>query len=74
MILRRFHFLLLLLASPLFLRSTCAVFLLYDLYSFLIKFLSPDFATPVSMQIPFSLPRIAMFGLLLEMVLSVCTR
>ena len=38
-----------------------------------ITFLSPKTATSTSMHVPFSLPRIMMSGLLLGMVLSVCT-
>ena len=42
--------------------------------SFLITFLSPEIATSINIHVPFSLSRIIMSGLLLEIVLSVCTR
>jgi len=41
--------------------------------SFLITFLSPEIATSVNMHVPFSLSQIIMSGLLLGIVLSVCT-
>ena len=41
--------------------------------SFLITFLSPVFATSINIHVPFSLSRIVMSGLLLGIVLSVCT-
>jgi len=41
--------------------------------SFLITFLSPEIATSINMDVPFSLSRIIMSGLLLGIVLSVCT-
>ena len=41
--------------------------------SFFITFLSSEVATSVGMHVPFSLSRIMMFGLLLGMVLSVCS-
>ena len=41
--------------------------------SFLITFLSPEIATSVNIHGPFSLSRIIMSGLLLAIVLSVCT-
>jgi hypothetical protein len=41
--------------------------------SFLITFLSPEIATSINMHVHLSLPRIMMSGLLLGMVLSVCT-
>ena len=41
--------------------------------SFLIIFLSPGIATSINMHVPFSLSRIIMSGLLLGIVLSVCT-
>jgi hypothetical protein len=41
--------------------------------SFWITFLFPGIATSINIHIPFSLSRIAMSGLLLRMVLSVCT-
>ena len=41
--------------------------------SFLITFLSPEIATSINMHVPFSLSRIIMSGLLLGIVLSVCT-
>jgi len=41
--------------------------------SFLITFLSPEIATSINLHVPFSLPRIIMSGLLLGIVLSVCT-
>ena len=40
--------------------------------SFLIIFMSPEMATSVNVHVPFSLSQIIMFGLLLELVLSVC--
>ena len=39
---------------------------------FLITFLSPEIATSINIHVPFSLSRIIMSGLLLEIVLSVC--
>ena len=71
----------LLLVSPLFLHSTyAAVFLLWGLHIlkssrllFLITFLSPGIATSINMHVLFSLSRIIMSGLLLGIVLSVCT-
>jgi hypothetical protein len=39
----------------------------------LITFLSPEIATSINMYVPFSLSRIIMSGLLLGMVLLVCT-
>jgi len=41
--------------------------------SFLITFLSPEIATSINIHVPFSLSRIIMSGLLLEIILSVCT-
>ena len=41
--------------------------------SFLITFLSPEIATFINIHVPFSLSRIVMSGLLLRIVLSVCT-
>ena len=41
--------------------------------SFLITFLSHEIATSINIHVPFSLSRIMMSGLLLGMVLSVCT-
>jgi hypothetical protein len=41
--------------------------------SYLIKFLSPGIATSINMHALFSLSRIIMSGLLLGIVLSVCT-
>jgi len=41
--------------------------------SFLITFLSHEIATSINIHIPFSLSQIIMSGLLLGMVLSVCT-
>ena len=41
--------------------------------SFLITFLSPAFATSINIHVPFSLSRIIMSGMLLGIVLSVCT-
>ena len=41
--------------------------------SFLITFLSPEIATSINIFVPFSLSRIIMSGLLLGIVLSVCT-
>ena len=41
--------------------------------SFLITFLSPEIATSINIHVPFSLSRIIMSGLLLGIVLSVCT-
>ena len=41
--------------------------------SFLITYLSPEIATSINIHVPVSLSRIIMSGLLLEMVLSVCT-
>ena len=41
--------------------------------SFLIIFLSPEIATSINIDVPFSLSRIIMSGLLLGIVLSVCT-
>jgi hypothetical protein len=41
--------------------------------SFLITFLSPEIATSTNMHVSFPLPRIIMSGLLLRIVLSVCT-
>jgi hypothetical protein len=41
--------------------------------SFLITFLSPEIATPVNIRVAFSLSWIMMSGLLLELVLLVCT-
>jgi len=41
--------------------------------SFLITFLSPGIATSINMHVPFSLSRIIMSGLLLGIVLSICT-
>ena len=41
--------------------------------SFLITFLSPKIATSINLHVPFSLSQIIMYGLLLWMVLSVCT-
>ena len=41
--------------------------------SFLITFLSPEIATSINIDVPFSLSRIIMSGLLLGIVLSVCT-
>ena len=79
-ILRWFQLPPLLLVSLLLLHSICAQFLLQGLYvleifsvSFLITFLSPEFATYINIHVPFLLSWIMMFGLLLGMVLSVCT-
>ena len=41
--------------------------------SFLITFLSPEIATSIDIHVPFSLSRIIISGLLLGIVLSVCT-
>ena len=41
--------------------------------SFLITFLSPEIATSINIHVPFSLSRFVTSGLLLGMVLSVCT-
>ena len=41
--------------------------------SFLITFLSPEIATSINIHVPFPLSRIIMSGLLLGIVLSVCT-
>ena len=41
--------------------------------SYLITFLSPEIATSINIHVPFSLSWIIMSGLLLGMVLSVCT-
>jgi hypothetical protein len=41
--------------------------------SYLITFLSPEIATSINMQVPFSLSQIIMSGFLLGIVLSVCT-
>ena len=41
--------------------------------SFLITFLSPEIAKTINIHVSFSLSRIMMSGLLLGMVLSVCT-
>ena len=41
--------------------------------SFLITFLSPEITTSINMHVPFSLSRIITSGLLLGIVLSVCT-
>ena len=41
--------------------------------SFLITFLSPEIATSINIHVAFSLSRIIMSGLLLGIVLSVCT-
>ena len=41
--------------------------------SFLITFLSPEIATSINIQVPFLLSRIIISGLLLGIVLSVCT-
>ena len=41
--------------------------------SFLTTFLSPESATSINIHVPFSLSRIIMSGLLLGIVLSVCT-
>ena len=41
--------------------------------SFLITFLSPEIATSMNIHVPFSLSRIIMSGLLLGIVLLVCT-
>ena len=43
------------------------------LASFLITFLSPEIATSINIYVPLSLSRIIMSGLLLGIVLSVCT-
>jgi hypothetical protein len=43
------------------------------LASFLIRFLSPVIATSINMHVLFSLSRIIMSGLLVGIVLSVCT-
>jgi hypothetical protein len=43
------------------------------LASFLNTFLSPEIATSINIHVPFSLSRIIMSGLLLGIVLSVCT-
>ena len=55
------------------------IFIVRSLYfrifsaSFLITFLSPEIATSINIHFPFSLSRIIMSGLLLGIVLSVCT-
>ena len=41
--------------------------------SFLITFLSPEIATSINIHVPFSLSRVIMSGLLLGVVLSVCS-
>ena len=41
--------------------------------SFLIAFLSPEIASSINIHVPFSLSRIIMPGLLLRIVVSVCT-
>ena len=41
--------------------------------SFLIAFLSPEIATSINIHVPFTLSRIIISGLLLGIVLSVCT-
>ena len=41
--------------------------------SFLISFLSPEIATSINIHVPFSLSRVIMPGLLLGIVLTVCT-
>jgi uncharacterized membrane protein (DUF485 family) len=41
--------------------------------SFLTKFLSLEIATSINIHVPFSLSRIIMSGLLLGIVISVCT-
>ena len=41
--------------------------------SFLITFLSPEIATSINVHVPLSLSRIMMSGLLLGIILSVCT-
>jgi len=41
--------------------------------SFLITFLSPEIATSINIYVPFSLSRIMIYGLLLGVVLSICT-
>ena len=43
------------------------------LASFLITFLSPEIATSINIHIPFSLSQIVISGLLVGIVLSVCT-
>jgi len=78
MICGRFQLPSLLLVWLLFLHSTCAVFLSQGLEwtisaSFLITFLFPGNVTFINMHVPFSLTLIMNSGLLLRMVLSVCT-
>ena len=53
----------------------CKVFFYFKIFSasFLITFLSPEIATSTNIHVPFSLTRIIMSGLLLGIVLSVCT-
>jgi hypothetical protein len=68
----------LLLVSPSFLHSTCALFLLWGFYilkSFRLLFnhISVSRNSNIYMHVRFSLSRIIMSGLLLGMALSVCT-
>ena len=57
----------------------CAVSIVRSLYfeillaPFLITFLSPEIATFITIHVPFSLSQIIISGLLLGMVLLVCT-
>jgi hypothetical protein len=52
----------------------CKIFIFQNLLaSFLNIFQSPEIATSISKHVPFSLPRVTMSGLLLGIVLSVCT-
>ena len=57
----------------------CCIFIVRYLYfrilsaSFLITFLSPEIATSTNIHVPFSLSQITMSGLLLGIVLSICT-
>jgi len=57
----------------------CSISIVRSLYfrvfsaSFSVTFLSPEIATSINIHVPFSLSRIMMSGLLLGIVLSVCT-
>ena len=79
MIKRCFQLLLLFLASILLLNSTHALFsymlLMLIIFSalFLITFVSPEYGTSININVPLSLSRIMMSGLLYGMVLSACT-
>jgi len=53
-------------------RSLYSYFNIYSV-SYLITFMSPEIATSNNIHVPVSLSRIIMSGLLLGMVLSVCT-